>query len=194
MNYELAAFIISIVSLVISSVLTIFIIFQTRRIANEQREMTKAMEAQQRNSEAIQIKLAQRTDKRALYGVIVQVYRYCEWIDTIKVMIKTKSFTQIKGIFELTNKEIIPSSDSIREALIVGEWYVPKHMRSCIKKLFDNFSLMIDKAAWFSMMEVLTEDEKEAKGEALDTIIECAQTILGTKMYINDMFEKELSL
>lgn len=62
MNYELAAFIISIVSLVISSVLTIFIIFQTRRIANEQREMTKAMEAQQRNSEAIQIKLAQRTD------------------------------------------------------------------------------------------------------------------------------------
>ena len=194
MDYELAAFIISIATLVISTILTILIIVQTRHIAIEQREMTKAMEAQQQKNEAVQIKLAQRTDKRTLYGVIVRVYRYSEWIDAIKVVIKSKSFVQIKDILVLTNKTIIPDSDKIREALIVGEWYVPTHMRSCIRKIFDGFSLMIDKAAWFSMMDILTEEEKGAKDSVLDDIIECAQTILDTKMYINEMIERELSL
>lgn len=107
-DWDKASVIIAGISLIISTVLTVLIIIQTWKNAKETKVQAKRTEeisikiAEKDIEYAdLQIRLAQREDKRKAFSTLLSCYRLCEGIEAFEKILPRKNYEQIDRIFKL---------------------------------------------------------------------------------------------
>ena len=199
--WDKASVIIAGISLIISSVLTVLIIIQTCKNAKETKIQAKRTEeisikiAEKDIEYAnLQVKLAQREDKRKAFATLLSCYRLCEGIGAFEKILPSKNYDQINQLFEIMFKQDNINANLMKEDLILAEWFVSKHIKPTVAKIRTFFEDMLNYMARFNIGAILTEEEKNREKENLTAIFSDASEIRSTTNYILLAMEKEISI
>ena len=189
------------ISLIISTALTILIIIQTFKNAKETKQQAKRTEeisikiAEKDVEYAnLQVKLAQRKDKRKAFATLLSCYRLCEAIVAFEKILPKKNYDQINQIFEIMFKQDNINADTMKEDLILAEWFVARHIKPTVAKIRLFFEDILNHMARFNMGAILTEEEKNCEKENLTAIFSDVREIRATTFYILWAMEKEISI
>ena len=200
-DWDKASVIIAGISLIISTVLTVLIIIQTWKNAKETKVQAKRTEeisikiAEKDIEYAdLQIRLAQREDKRKAFSTLLSCYRLCEGIEAFEKILPRKNYEQIDRIFKLLIEHLNINADLMKEDLILAEWFVSQHIKPTVAKIRTFFEDMLNHMARFNLGDILTEEEKNIEKENLTAIFSDIKEIRATTSYILFAMEKELSI
>lgn len=168
---DIWAFVVSVISVVITSILTIYTIRQNTRLNTKQQDLQLYIQKRQEIDNAATLKLSNRQYAEKVYEIAFEIFAFTELIGNHKSFIKSKSYEQCCTIFEAIFK-LYPYIEKDSKYLIIGEHYLTNGLDSTVmelKRAFDD--LMQDMVLFRLPKEILTNEEitKEYK-KSLDNI------------------------
>ena len=194
--WEKLDIIFSIIGVVATIILTIFIIKQTHDTSNLSDKTAKDIAAIEDRNAQLQLKLSQREDYKIAFKTFVSCFLLCEYIDFLWNDIIKQSIDEIIVSFEKI-KQRNKSAMHIQEDLYFCEWCMPCCAKDTVKMIRTAYREILDDMAHFSLLKFNAFSDKErdeARKDLLGRIKVNVKTILGTKEYVVDIIEKNISL
>lgn len=196
MIIDIIGLIISFLSLIISTVLTVLIIKQTKNIAKDQLILQNQLNQRQNDFESKQLKMQQRPDRFEAFKTIFKIYNYIACLEMGKKTLDQNTYEQVGAYFKACDQVTQVAVEDINMKLFTGELVVSSHVKPTFEKIRNLFWEMSENIARFYLSElnILTETEKEKEKERLSVIWKYASEISKTNMYITSIIESEISL
>ena len=184
--------VISILSLIVTSILTIYIICQNTKLNNKQNELQERIAQKDAEIANRNLKQLQVEKREQVFNLVFEIYDYCELIGII--FDKNKTYKQYSNFFEDVHNLKQNIFESYNVKLLVGENYVGKHVAPTIAKIRQLFFAMQEKISLFAVGYLLTDKEKTDVCNNMPDIKELCLEILKTKFYITSILEEELRI
>ena len=189
---DILGVVISILSLIVTSILTIYIICQNTKLNNKQNELQERIAQKDAEIANRNLKQLQVEKREQVFNLVFEIYDYCELIGII--FDKNKTYKQYSNFFEDVHNLKQNIFESYNVKLLVGENYVGKHVAPTIAKIRQLFFAMQEKISLFAVGYLLTDKEKTDVCNNMSDIKELCLEILKTKFYITSILEEELRI
>lgn len=189
---DILGVVISILSLIVTSILTIYIICQNTKLNNKQNELQERIAQKDAEIANRNLKQLQVEKREQVFNLVFEIYDYCELIGII--FDKNKTYKQYSNFFEDVHNLKQNIFESYNVKLLVGENYVGKHVAPTIAKIRQLFFAMQEKISLFAVGYLLTDKEKTDVCNNMPDIKELCLEILKTKFYITSILEEELRI
>lgn len=191
-NFEILEIVLSSLSLLVSSILTIYVIYQNNKLNKKQQDLEveiaeKTFEINERS-----IKQNQIQKREDVFNLIFDIYEYCEMITII--LDKKKNYKQYSDFFQEVHNLKINLFEYYNVKLLIGENYVGKHVAPTIVKIRKLFLEMQEKINLFAIGFLLTDKEQLDVCNNMPYIKKLCVEILKTKFYICSVLKEELRI
>jgi len=192
---DLWSFIISCLSIIVTSILTIYLIVQNVKLNNKQIENQKELQLKQEELNKRQLKIEERPYIEKVYKAIFDIYSYTESIESmLRVINGQNDFKNVVENIKSFTKSFNYLLDDKDYNLVIGEYYVSDNVSPTIKKIRDIMSDIIDVLMFFYVGDDLTQNYKEEKivKEKLEYLTKLCKEMDDTKSFINTMLEAQI--
>lgn len=200
--YEVYDLVFSLLSIGITSLLTVLIIIQTKKLTKKQQELDKALNESQREIQQRQLKLDLYNYRREIYRNIIKIYRFCELSNLFFTYCdyKKRKPDEIKKYYDRTEQLCYQNPTELSLILLESKYLLPEELSNIIFKIKVDFDeLRGDMAAPQALCEIMTDEEKEKllplqiKEKMIDAQMRI-KSILNTKEFIIDRMSSELDI
>ena len=192
---DIWAFIVSVISVVITSILTIYTIRQNTKLNKKQQDLQLYIQRRQEIDNSTALKLSNRQYAEKVYETSFEIFSFSEAIKTLYPLIKAKTYNQCRGIFQGVFK-LYPNIEKDSKYLIIGEHYLTNGLDSTVMELRRAFDDLVQKTMIFRLPEDIFEEEEISKEylNALDNIYFNIERIDKAKKVLISMKETQFKL
>lgn len=156
---DMWAFIVSVLSVLITTILTIYTIRQNTKLNRTQQDLQLYIQNRQETDNAMALKLANRQYAEKVYEVAFEIFSFSELIGGIIPILKTKSYNKCCDIIEGAIK-VYPDIEKHAKYLIVGEHYLTNDLNATISDLRSAFDDLMEATMIFRLpKDIYTEEE-----------------------------------
>ena len=192
---DIWAFVVSALSVLITTILTIYTIRQNTKLNRKQQELQLYIQERQEIDNATALKLSNRQYAEKVYEIAFEIFAFTELIGKHRTFIKSKSYEQCCAILDAIFT-LYPNIEKDSRYLIIGEHYLTNGLDSTVMELKRAFDDLMQEMMLFRLpKEILTNDEitKEYK-KSLDNVYFHIDRIDKTKQTLIFMKETQFKL
>lgn len=201
-NEQWISLCIAILSLLVNTILTGFIIWQTKRLNQNQQELEKSISNQQIELQKRQIQIDSYPYKREIYTNVFQVLALCDQLKNITETVDLNDLSpeQIFEVFSLLQEQYVPDRKQTLWILREAEYVLSSQIAHVVLDIRDNYDTM---CTHFIVINTFSKLDAEfvngyakelTKSYNIEKIVECCNKIVNHTTYIENVFPTELNI
>ena len=201
-NEQWLSLFIAFLSLLVNTILTGFIIWQTKRLNQNQQELEKSINNQQIELQKRQIQIDSYPYKREIYTYVFQVLQLCDQLKNITETLDLNDLTseQIFDLFTLLQEQNAPDSKNALWSMRESEYVLSKNIAHIVLDIRKNYDTM---CTHFIAIKTYSNLYKESeigilkeltKSFNIEKAVECCNNIVSQTSYIENVFPTELNI
>lgn len=189
-------------SFLVSAFLTGLIIWQTKRLNQNQQELEKSINNQQIELQKRQIQIDSYPYKREIYTNVFQVLALCDQLKNITetIDLNDRSPEEIFEVFSLLQEQYVPDRKQALWILREAEYVLSSQIAHVVLDIRNNYDTICTHFIVINTFSKLDAEfvngyaKEMTKSYNIEKIVECCNKIVNHTTYIENVFPKELNI